>query len=309
MGRPRRIAPEMKEQILKRIKDEGITVSQAAADHGIHETTIYDWLSKGVASIPTLRELRSLRRENAMLKELVGEMTVKLSHAQKKELSMGKENKRALARQLGIARSSLYYAPQRPAKDWALKVEIEKVLQEHPGYGHRRIAIALHVNKKRTRRVMKLFGIQPYRRRGRRWRKPKEKPEHIVPNLLLEVEPAYPNHIWVTDFTHIDWRGKRLYLATMMDLFTRRITGFSVLTNHSVHLVIGALFSGIHTYSAPKILHSDRGSEYTGRDMRIILELLGVRQSMSHAGCPWENGYQESFYAQFKVDLGDPNRF
>jgi len=84
MGRPRRIAPEIKEQILKRIKDDGITVAQAAADHGLHETTIYDWLSKGVASIPTLRELRSLKKENAMLKELVGEITVKLSHAQKK---------------------------------------------------------------------------------------------------------------------------------------------------------------------------------------------------------------------------------
>jgi transposase-like protein len=84
MGKPRRIAPEIKEQILKRIKNDGITVAQAAADHGIHETTIYDWLSKGVASIPTLRELRSLKKENAMLKELVGEITVKLSHAQKK---------------------------------------------------------------------------------------------------------------------------------------------------------------------------------------------------------------------------------
>jgi transposase-like protein len=84
MGKPRRISPEIKEQILKRIKDDGITVAQAAADHGIHETTIYDWLSKGVASIPTLRELRSLKKENAMLKELVGEITVKLSHAQKK---------------------------------------------------------------------------------------------------------------------------------------------------------------------------------------------------------------------------------
>jgi transposase InsO family protein len=94
-----------------------------------------------------------------------------------------------------------------------------------------------------------------------------------------------------------------------MDLFTRTITGFSVLTNHSVHLVVQCLFSGIHKYPAPEILHSDRGSEYTSKDMCILLDLLGVWQSMSRAGCPWENGYQESFYAQFKVDLGDPGRF
>ena len=222
---------------------------------------------------------------------------------------MGKCDKKRLAEQLGVSRSSLYYVPKRPAKDWALKVAMETVLREHPSYGHRRLALALGVNRKRVRRVMKLFGIQPYRRRGRRWKKPTEKPDHVVQNLLLTTEPLRPNHIWVTDFTHVDWKGRRLYIATMMDLFTRTITGFSVLTNHSVHLVIGSLFSGIHKHPAPEILHSDRGSEYTGKDMRILCELLGMTQSMSRAGCPWENGYQESFYSQFKVDLGDPNRF
>lgn len=222
---------------------------------------------------------------------------------------MEKENKKDLARKLGVSRSSLYYVPKKPSKDWALKVEMEKVLREHPSYGHRRLALHLHVNRKRVLRVMKLFGIQPYRRRGKKWRKPEEKPENVVPNLLLTIEPAYPNHIWVTDFTHIDWKDVRLFLCTMMDLFTRRITGFSVLTNHSVHLVINALFSGIHKHSPPGILHSDRGSEYTSGDMEMLCELLGIRQSMSNAGCPWENGYQESFYSQFKVDLGDPGRF
>ncbi|MFA5750558.1 MAG: transposase [Candidatus Shapirobacteria bacterium] len=84
MGKPHRIAPDVKEQILRRIKDDGVTVAQAAKDHGIHETTIYGWLSTGVAAVPTLRELRMLKKENAMLKELVGELTVKLSRAQKK---------------------------------------------------------------------------------------------------------------------------------------------------------------------------------------------------------------------------------
>jgi len=222
---------------------------------------------------------------------------------------MGTENKRSLARMLGVSRSSLYYAPKRPAHDWALKVAMEQILREHPSYGHRRLALALGVNKKRTKRVMKLFGIQPYRRRGKRWKKPVEKPDHIVANLLLTTEPQYPHHIWVTDFTHVDWKGKRLFIATMMDLFTRTVTGFAVLTNHSVHLVIGSLFSAVHKHPSPDILHSDRGSEYTGKDMRMLLQSLGVRQSMSHAGCPWENGYQESFYSQFKVDLGDPSRF
>jgi putative transposase len=183
------------------------------------------------------------------------------------------------------------------------------VLREHPSYGHKRLAIALGVNKKRTLRVMKLYGIEPYRRRGKKWRKSQEKPENVVKNFLMETEPERPNHIWVTDFTHIDWHGVRLYFCTMMDLFTRRIVGFSVLTNHSVQLVINAIFSAIHKHPPPEILHSDRGSEFTSKDMQMLCYLLGTAQSMSRAGCPWENGYQESFYNQFKIDLGDPNRF
>lgn len=222
---------------------------------------------------------------------------------------MQSPNKAKAAKELGIARSSLYYKPKQPQKDWDLKCKIEEVLRKHPSYGHKRLAIALGVNKKRTLRVMKLFGIEPYRRRGKKWRKVEKKPENVVQNLLIETEPERPNHIWVTDFTHIDWGSTRLYLCTMMDLFTRRIVGFSVLTNHSVQLIINALFSAIHKHPPPEILHSDRGSEYTSKDMEMILFCLGTLQSMSAPGCPWENGYQESFYNQFKIDLGDPNRF
>lgn len=222
---------------------------------------------------------------------------------------MQSENKSKAAKELGIARSSLYYTPKQPQKDWGLKCQMEEVLREHPSYGHKRLAIALGVNKKRTLRVMKIYGIEPYRRRGKKWKKPSEKPENVVKNLLMETEPMRPNHIWVTDFTHIDWGSTRLYFCTMMDLFTRRIVGFSVLTNHSVQLIINALFSAIHKHPPPEMLHSDRGSEYTSKDMKMILLCLGTAQSMSAAGCPWENGYQESFYNQFKIDLGDPNRF
>jgi putative transposase len=222
---------------------------------------------------------------------------------------MDKVNKAQLARVLDVSRSSLYYAPKQPSKDWELKCRIENVLHEHPSYGHKRLALHLGINKKRVLRVMKLFGIEPYRRRGKKWKKPQGEQHNVVNNLLLATEPTHPNHIWVTDFTHIDWKNTRIYLCTMMDLFTRRIMGFSILTNHSVALVIQALFCAIHIHPRPNLLHSDRGSEYTSKDMQVLCDLLGIIQSMSRTGCPWENGYQESFYSQFKVDLGDPNRF
>lgn len=79
-----RIAPEVKDQILKRIKEEGVSVSQAAKDHGIHESTIYNWLGAGIQSAPSWVEVAKLKKDNQMLLVMVGELTVKLSLSQKK---------------------------------------------------------------------------------------------------------------------------------------------------------------------------------------------------------------------------------
>lgn len=202
----------------------------------------------------------------------------------------------------------LYYRHKQPEKDWKLKQQIEAVMHDKQSYGHKRLSDHLGIDKKRIRRVMRLFGIKPYRRRGRKWRKPKEKAASF-PNLLLIEFPQYPQHIWASDFTHISFHGRWIYLATVIDLYTREITGFSVMTGHSVQLITAALLSAIHKHPHPVILHSDHGSEYTSKNYVVLTGTLGITMSMSRKGCPWENGYQESFYDKFKVDLGDPNRF
>ena len=185
---------------------------------------------------------------------------------------------------------------------------MELVLREHPSYGSRRLAIALRKNRKSIQRIMRIFGIKPYRRRGRKYRKPKENSASYQ-NLLLTEYPNHPHHIWATDFTYLSFHGKTVYLATIIDLFTREVVGFSALTTHSVGLVIQAMLSAINKHPVPKIIHSDHGSEYTSKDYIRLCRYLGIAISMSRKGSPWENGYQESFYSQFKVDLGDPNRF
>jgi transposase-like protein len=80
-----RIAPDLKEQIINRIKNDGISVVQAAKEHGISEATIYGWISKKVEGQPTLSEIIRLKKENEQLKILLGEITLKLSEAQKKK--------------------------------------------------------------------------------------------------------------------------------------------------------------------------------------------------------------------------------
>ncbi|OHB23806.1 MAG: hypothetical protein A3J67_02970 [Parcubacteria group bacterium RIFCSPHIGHO2_02_FULL_48_10b] len=111
---------------------------------------------------------------------------------------------------------------------------------------------------------MNIFGIKPYRRRGRKWRKQKEKAASF-PNLLLTEFPCYPHHIWASDFTYVPFHGKTIYLATILDLYTREIAGFSVMTTHSIQLVTAALLSAIHAHPHPAIIHSDHGSEYTSK--------------------------------------------
>lgn len=85
MGKQHRIAPDVKEQILRRIRDDGITASQAAEEHGVKVNTVYTWLTKKVSNQPTHSEFNKLKKQNKMLMELVGELTVKLSAAQKKK--------------------------------------------------------------------------------------------------------------------------------------------------------------------------------------------------------------------------------
>jgi len=79
-----KIAPDLKEQIINRIKNDGVTVIQAAKDHGVSEGTIYTWLAKKVDGNPSLSEIVKLKKENAQLFQLIGEITLKLSETQKK---------------------------------------------------------------------------------------------------------------------------------------------------------------------------------------------------------------------------------
>lgn len=220
------------------------------------------------------------------------------------------KTKAALAKALQIARSTLYYASKKEATDWELKVRIETVLRKHGqrSYGTRRIAYALNLNRKRIQRVMRKYGMKPYRRRGRKWRKSK----NIVVihlNLLLTTIPAYPGHIWAADFTELSWRGVTIYVATVIDLYGREVVGLAISLRKGAQLTLQALWNALLHHSRPDIFHSDNGTEYDAKVFIAILNDVGSRISRSHPGCPWENGYQESWYDKFKLELGDPNQF
>ena len=218
----------------------------------------------------------------------------------------------ALAKKLGISRALLYYHHKRPAIDEEVKQQIEAVWVNHPAYGHKRLAAELKLNKKRILRVMHKFGMKPYRRRVRPPTKTADlnKPPAKVINVTKLLCPLAPDIVWVSDFTYIRFNEKFIYLATVMDLFTREIVGWYISRYHNTSLVLGALDDAVaRTKSVPKYLHSDQGSEYDSQEYQALAIKLAISISMSDKASPWQNGFQESFYAGFKLDLGQTDRF
>jgi len=221
------------------------------------------------------------------------------------------ENKTKLAKRLGISRSSLYYKHKRPAIDIEIKDQIESVMVDHPDYGHKRVAFELKLNHKRILRVMNKFGIKPYKKKARKPSKKDDlnKPPAKYPNLIKDMVINKPDLVWITDFTYIRYQTKFIYLATIIDLFTRQVVGVNISRFHNKYLVIGALLNALDNYPKPVVVHSDQGSEYNSRDFIDLCLSQKITISMSTKGSPWQNGYQESFFGRFKTEFGDFNRF
>lgn len=207
---------------------------------------------------------------------------------------------------VGVSRASVYKTRSNLwARDEFLRNQILSVLSNHPSYGHRRIAITLNVGKKRVGRVMKLFGIKPYKRKAR-WRKRRDerRPEAPYQNLIKDICPIKTKIVFCGDFTYLRWNKRFIYLATFMDLYTREIVGWSISTKHTKELVLEAFWDAAMSSGLPKIVHTDQGSEYCSKEYTGLMNTLNIQISMSTKSSPWENAYQESFYNNFKTDLG-----
>lgn len=225
---------------------------------------------------------------------------------------MKRESKTQLAKKLGVSRSSLYYKGKLDEIDEELRKQILIVLGLNSSYGHKRIALEFPLNKKRALRVMKKYGIKPYRRRAKSPRKKNDEGKSATcwKNEIILLCPIQPNVVWASDFTYIKFQGRFLYLATIIDIYTREIVGWNISMFHDTKLVLGATQHAIKRRDKiPVFLHSDQGSEYDAKAYEDYVLGKGIILSMSKKHSPWENAFQESFYSQFKVDLGYVSRF
>lgn len=180
-----------------------------------------------------------------------------------------------------------------------------------PGYGYRRLKLKLHWSAIKTRRLMAIAGVVPLGVKPKRFKavatvtEPQVAPE-ARRNLLKERKliALWVSHLWAGDFTYLWFQGRWYYLATVIDLYSRQILGYALSDHHDSDLVTDALLDALSRNMSPAIFHQDQGSEYCSERYNIICLSEGVEPSFSEKGSPWENGFQESFYRCFKLELG-----
>lgn len=217
-----------------------------------------------------------------------------------------------MAEVIGISRNLLYYEYKQEVKDLKTKKEIDKVLAKHKDYGHRRIAIDMKLNKKKILRVMKKYKIEPLKLKNKKPIKKDDlnKPHSGIENIIQNTCPIKPNVVWSSDFTYIKYKGSFLYLCTVIDTYTREIIGVQISSNHNANLVLDALIRAVfRRRGVPIYLHSDQGSEYISSKYINLIKANGIIFSNSNKSSPWENGHQESFFAHFKEEFGETERF
>jgi putative transposase len=217
----------------------------------------------------------------------------------------------AVCRVLGWARSSYYYRPGEP-DDEALRAAIQGVAGEWPTYGSRRVTAQLRrlgwtVNRKRVGRLMRLMGLQVKIRRNVQKTTDSAHDFPRYPNLVQGLVPVRPDEVWVSDITYIRLRREFVYLAVIMDVFTRCIRGWHLGRSLDQVLTLRALDRALAA-GTPEIHHSDQGIQYAATAYVRRLLAVGAQISMAESGAAWQNGYAERLMRTIKeeeVDLSE----
>lgn len=210
-----------------------------------------------------------------------------------------------------LPRSSYYYRPKERA-DVALRQAIEAIAAEFPTYGSRRITQQLRrppyqlvVNRKQVQRLMGEMGLKrpPKRRKQRTTNSRHGYPR--FPNLVMDLHISYPNQVWVSDITYIRLRQDFVYLAVVLDVFTRAIRGWHLHRWLDQTLTLTALRRALASGSPlgpPAIHHSDQGIQYAAHDYVDLLRHHEVQISMADKGEAWQNGYAERLIRTIKEE-------
>jgi len=218
---------------------------------------------------------------------------------------------------LGLSGSSYYYGSQRTAGG-QLNVDLEQEAGRYPKYGSRRLTRQLRrapyhycVNRKRIQRIMRQKGLlRPQKRAKCRT----TNSQHAFPryaNLVMDLKVDHPEQLWVCDMTYVRLGNGFIYLAVIMDVFTRAIRGWNLSRDLDTELTLGALQRALRL-CIPEMHHSDQGVQYAAQSYTDLLKRYEVQISMATQGKPEENGYAERLMRTIKeeeVDLSEYTDF
>jgi putative transposase len=214
---------------------------------------------------------------------------------------------------LGLPRSTFYYQPVL-SDESDLETAIDEIAGQYPTYGTRRVAQELRraphrmqVNRKHVHRIMAQKGLlRPVKRRKKRTTD-SEHPYPRYPNLVKDLEVVHPDQVWASDITYVRLKQDFVYLAIILDVFTRAIRGWCLSRVLDQELTLTALRRALQT-GQPNIHHSDQGVQYAAYDYIDLLKAHGTQISMAAVGKAEENGYAERFMRTIKeeeVDLSE----
>jgi transposase InsO family protein len=216
---------------------------------------------------------------------------------------------------LGCSRSTYYYR-EVPADDDRIRQAIRDVAAEFPKYGYRRVTEQLkrqgyRFNHKRILPLMREMGLTREVKRRKRRTTNSRHGYRRYPNLVQGVEVARMDQIWVADVTYVRLREEFIYLAVIMDVFTRAIRGWNLSRSIDARLTVDALTQAL-SVRRPETHHSDQGIHYAATAYTDLLDLHGVRISMADVGQAWQNGYCERVHRTIKeeeIELADYRDF
>lgn len=188
-----------------------------------------------------------------------------------------------------------------------LRAAIEEVVEEWPAYGYRRVTQELRrrgtiANHKRVARIMREEALTPRRIRKFLVTTDSDHAEPIFPNLARDFVPIGPDQLWVADITYIRLRAEFVFLAVILDAWSRRVVGYAVSRHLDTQLTLAALTAAVSSrrHGSGLIHHSDRGSQYGAKQYRDCLKQLDIQGSMSRKGNPYDNAQAESFMKTLK---------
>ena len=214
---------------------------------------------------------------------------------------------------LGLPHST-YYHKGAKKDERALRTAIEGIVREFPTYGSRRVAAQLRrapyevvVNRKRVQRVMREMGLQRSVKRRKCRTTNSDHPYPRYPNLVEGLKVMRPDQVWVSDITYIRLKNGFIYLAVIMDVYTRAIRGWQLSRSLDQGVTLVALRSALVNH-VPEIHHSDQGVQYAAKGYTDLLKEHHVQISMAAQGNPEENGYAERLMRTIKeeeVDLSE----